>query len=486
MKAFECMGQWWLPNDDQHPAAGTLRVSQSGEMRLWLLGMLGSLDGLQAKGHPIILGWVDKCPLGNKVTLVNCVRWGASFGSTEGTRENYHARRGLFGEHLKAREDLVFRSTSVSLAGLSEWAHERTGFRDELSNLGATEGAPVLSYTHVSPLEAEVPGGRLSLGVRMSANSRHRERQFREEVGLIVDTEAARSADDFNALFVYPLQNLMTFVCDRPQEVLDFVVHPGGPRSSPMARDIHVVGARVQPEEDGDEPEPVRPFQMLFTLADVDFAQFMGKWLEVANRFAAACNIFFGVQYGPPAYIDISFPNIVQALYLYHAQRDGGVADRGKEESRLKEILARLDPADADWIVDRIGARPFPPLLLVLRKLVEEHSHIMNPLVSHRLDRFASEVANTLKYVVFREPYMFQAASHGADLYWMMQKLRFLFKSCLLQELGFPKGKAKSLFDRYALYQHVCQIEESEERERQKEDQLDNNFKQDDGEGQTS
>ena len=50
----------------------------------------------------------------------------------------------------------------------------------------------------------------------------------------------------------------------------------------------------------------------------------------------------------------------------------GGVASRGQEEGRLKEILASLVSADADWIVDRLGVRPFPPLHLVLRKLVEE------------------------------------------------------------------------------------------------------------------
>jgi hypothetical protein len=88
--------------------------------------------------------------------------------------------------------------------------------------------------------------------------------------------------------------------------------------------------------------------------------------------------------------------------------------------------------------------------------------------VSHRQDRFVSEVANTLKYLVFREAEMGPAASQGADLYWMIQKLRFLFKSCLLHELGFSKGKVKSLFERNGHYQFVCQIEEREERERQK------------------
>ena len=50
----------------------------------------------------------------------------------------------------------------------------------------------------------------------------------------------------------------------------------------------------------------------------------------------------------------------------------------------------------------------------------------------------------------------------------MMQKLRFLFKSCLMHELGFPNEKVQSLFERNGLYQHVCQIEAAEERERQK------------------
>jgi hypothetical protein len=467
MKAFECTGQWWLPDDNQHGAAGTLRVSQNGEMRLWLVGALGGPAGLGSKSYPVILGWVDKSPLGAEVTLANCVLGGSSFGPAEKTRENYHAARGLFGAHLTRREEFVFKSASFRIAGLSEWAHAHTGFGPTQFPTSLEEKTPLVTYAYCNPLVAQVPGGRLSLGVSLRRNDRHRERLFEETVSLGADTESAKSADEFNSAFVYPLQNLMTFVCDRPQEVEAFIVRPGEFPESAVAGDIHVVGARVQPEED-DDPEPVLHFQMLFTLEDVAFSDFIGKWLRVTDRFATACNVFFGVQYGPPAFIDMAFPYVVQALYLYHAHRDDGVAGRGEEEGRLKDILASLTPGDADWIVDRLGAKPYPPLHLVLRKLVEEHGDVMNPLISHRQDRFVSEVDNTLKYVVFREEEMGQAASHGADLYWMMQKLRFLFKSCLLRELGFPNDKIKSLFDRNGLYGHVCQIEEAEERERHK------------------
>ena len=34
------------------------------------------------------------------------------------------------------------------------------------------------------------------------------------------------------------------------------------------------------------------------------------------------------------------------------------------------------------------------------------------------------------------------AASQGADMYWLLQNLRFLFKACIMSELGF--GRAAS------------------------------------------
>lgn len=466
MKAFECTGQWWLPDDEQRAVAGTLKVSQSGELRLRLFGSLGANPGLRSKGHAVILGWVEKNPLGDKVTLAGCMLGGSSFGSHQPTRENYHAARGFFGGHLAARGDFAFKSASFRIAGLSEWAKDLSGFGEERFHASAEARVPLLTYAYCKPVEAQVPGGRMALGVGMGRSDRHRERRFEETVSLSVQTDSAKSSDELISDFVCPLQNLMTFVCDRPHEVEDFVVRTGEFPEN-VTGDLHVVGGRVQPEEEGEGPEPVRHFQMLFTLSDVELPNFIGKWLRVTERFSAACNIFFGIQYGPPAFIDMSFPYVVQSLYLYHARREDGLAGRG-EEGRLKEILAGLATADADWIVDRLGARPFQPLHLVLRKLVEEHGHVMNPLVSHRQDRFVSEVANTLKYVAFREPEMVQAASHGTDMYWMMQKLRFLFKSCLMRELGFPDDKVKALFGRNGLYQHVCQIEEAEERERQK------------------
>lgn len=471
MQAFECSGQWWLPDKEKECTAGTLKVSESGDLRLWLLGSLRPAETFESKICPVILGWVDKRPFGHFVnvddivTLSGCMLGGSTVGSaTNSPRENYHASRAYFGAHLTKEQEFTFKSMSLRLAGLSEWSHNYSGFVAEQFPAGKPdEPKPVLSYASQNPLVANVPDGQLTLAVGIGSHLTHRERSFRESVGFDISCETAKTSDQFNAEYVYPLQNLMTFVSDRPQAVEEFSVRAGELPMNLAGTDIRVIGPRVQPEEEGGVSEPVHFFQMLFTLADVDFAEFIGKWLRVTARYQDACSVFFGLQYGPPAYLDLAFPSVVQSLYLYYSRREDAVATRVEEERRLKDILAALPVTDADWIVDRLGGQPFPPLHIVLRELVGEHSNTMNPLVSSRQDRFVNEVINTLKYSMFREADMELAARHGADLYWMMLKLRFLFKSCMLRELGFNIEKITELFQRNGLYNHVCGIESAEE-----------------------
>ena len=394
MQPFECTGQWWLPDKEKECAAGTLQVSESGDLRLRVIGSLGPPAVSKSNGYPVILGSVDKCPFGDIVTLSGCMLGGSSIGSSTSTRENYHASRAYFGRISNGRMILRSRACPCACRLYRTGAHDYSGFPEVHFPSGKPEEpAPVLSYAQKNPLSAKVPDGRLVFGVSIGSDQSQRERCFRESVGFSISCETAKSTDQLNEEYVYPLQNLMTFVCDRPQEVEEFSVRSGEFRWNAAEPEIRVIGPRVQPEEEGDAPEPVRYFQMLFTLADVDFPEFIGKWLRITAKYGDACGVFFGLQYGPPAYLDMAFPSVVQSLYLYYSRTDDGIAGRIDEERRLKEVLSALSAGDADWIVDRLTGRQFPPLQLVLRKLVEEHSDTMNPLVSGRQDRFVNEGA---------------------------------------------------------------------------------------------
>jgi hypothetical protein len=171
MEAMECTGLWWLPGQENQCVAGTLTLSESGNLHLFLTGALGPESPLVSKAHPIILGSVDKGPMGNNVTLVGCMFTGSTFGSFAGTRETYHASRGYFGAHLANEAAFAFKFAGMRVGGLTEWAHALSGISIEYKPASPVgEKVPFASYTRNVPATSKVPGGKASLGIDVEWN----------------------------------------------------------------------------------------------------------------------------------------------------------------------------------------------------------------------------------------------------------------------------------------------------------------------------
>jgi hypothetical protein len=465
---MECSGHWWLPGDEKNQVGGTLYVSSNGGLRLSLLGSLGnSTPGSMPfnKDHGIILGLVDKSPNGHYVTLTESFLLGLSSAFSLNQRESYHPHLAYFGAHLPQESDFTFKHLVLELTGLTDWATPLSGFERPVPIAHETEKSTSLgSYKTSKPVRGTVPDGSdVALFMSLGGHWTVHEYNYREQARLEVECANLKSTGDLSQGFVYPLQNLLTFVCDRPQKVerfsvwrtedcLDFARNP----------EIRVVGPRIQPEDD-TETRSVHRHDMLFTLADVDFGETIAQWFRLAGTYVDACNIFFGLQYGPPAFVDIKFLGVLQVLQLYYARRADGLALREREERRLREIVSILPTGDGEWLVDRLGICPYPQLRDVLNALIKEHSEVFDPLVSSREDRFISEVINTEYHVTRRDPEVRGVALHGAGLYWMTQKLRILVSACFLRELGFSTDKIHTVFRRNATYQHICQLDATRE-----------------------
>jgi hypothetical protein len=462
MQAFECHGLWSLPETDAAPTAGTLRVSSSGELRLSLIGSLGPPLGFhQTQEHPIILGSVDG-PLGNDVTLTGCHVIRSRSGSFAEVREEYRAERGFFGAHLNKPTDLTFRRMQLQVGGLGTWACSLSGFRrDKPAWPRVGEEAPLLSYAMPLLVGGPINGSEVSLGFGLTRSSTYQKYTFTEQPHLVVTCDAPLSDGEINQRFIYPLQNLMTFVCDRAQEVEQVSLWRED-RLVPRDQnpEIRLIGARIYPEPDEETAESLSPHDLLFSVADVEgeFASFIERWLRLTTTYAHACNIFFGLHYGPPAYLDTTFLGVVESLCLYYTRREDGVAHRNREGRRLTAVLGNLPPADAEWVRSHIWSRPFPPLQDILGKLLDEHGEMMGPLLRTGQPGFVTEVMNTVNYTIHRDSEVGLVASHGADLYWMVAKLRVLLKLCFLRELEFPGEKIRSMYAKDRLYQHVCQV----------------------------
>jgi hypothetical protein len=349
----------------------------------------------------------------------------------------------------------------LKLGGLSEWARSLSGLHREPTRLPISRDAgktvPVATYVVPSPPSGRLTGSTVTLNLGVSAHSAAQTFSFREQANLLLEFDAARTADEINTRFIYPLQNLMTFVADRPQNVERISIwNREDLADSENNPEIRLIGPRVQPE---DKKKAVRSDEMLLTLADVEFASFLEKWLRLAEKYADAFSIYFGIQYGPPAYLDMTFTLVAQSLMLYYSRTSEGLEHRSDEERRLRNILPALQHQDTKWLIDHMGARPYPPFRNVLQKLVERHGVILDPILANRRDAFVNQAASTLQYIERRETEGRGAASQGPELYWLTQKLRFLIKACFLAELGFGTEQIGRFFNRNDYFQHITRLE---------------------------
>ena len=212
------------------------------------------------------------------------------------------------------------------------------------------------------------------------------------------------------------------------------------------------------PDLEDEKSESISPHELLFTLADIEdgFAPFFERWSHLMTVYADACNVFFGLQYGPPVYLNATFIGVIESLSLYYTRREDGVAHRIQEGRHLTEVLGKLPAADADWVRSHIWVRPFPPLQHILAKLLGEHAELINPLLRTGQQGFIAEVLNTLDYTVRRDPDVGSTASQGNELYWMVARLRILLKLCFLRELSFSEEKTRSFFAKNGVYQHLA------------------------------
>ncbi len=324
-------------------------------------------------------------------------------------------------------------------------------------SLNAGDSFPIATYRVPTPTCARLLDGKVTLNFGVSSKSDVQTLRFREQANLMVEFDAARTADEINARYVYPLQNLMTFAADRPQNVESVSVWRGEDLANwEQNPEIRVIGPRLQPDD--EKRKHVRSDEMLLTLADVEFTTFLENWLRLTDRYAEAFNIYFGIQYGPPSYIDLTYSLVAQSVSLYYAKTSDGMEQRGDEERRLREILPTLTNHDAEWLIDHLGVRPYPPFQSVLQRLVERHGAVLDPILVNRRDAFVSQAAATLRYIDRRDAEEHGASSHGSELYWLMQKLRFLIKACILAELGFRTEQIGNFFHRNPYFQHVSKL----------------------------
>ncbi|MBA4065166.1 MAG: hypothetical protein C0501_15910 [Isosphaera sp.] len=450
MTPFECQGYWWVPGQEDAECPGTLRCDDSGELRLSLLGALGPTVPALGLDHdlPLVFGTIVRpggvnsaVPSGELVTLRDCFETKYSFGSTGKATQELFAHRALFGGRLVAAGEDAFTSVTIGYSGLGAWADDLTSLRDGPTRFSLSWDNPS------SPTRVPFRGGELTLGVGCTISRSTRERRLTETVGVSVRLAGPTPEADIERDLVSPIQNFLTFATDHPNALTKLQFVPGVEAAG--TQPITVVGPQTFDDEEAAEGL-LRP-RMIFTLSDARprLQEVLRRWADLSKSHPAAIDMYFALQYRPPGYSDLRLQLLVQVLALYHARAapppapgTGGVAVPGLPDG-VRALLESHPLVSGERALLDLGRR---------------HWEVFGPLVrgdgAEGPERFAQVVTDILRYTLTRREGESGQPS-GTDYYWRGEQVAFLWKICLLHELGFSTSDQRALLDRNAKYRHL-------------------------------
>jgi hypothetical protein len=420
-------------------------------------------DGIEPD-IPIVLGTVieateaatsdSSISPGQRVTLRGNHVTRRNYSSSGVATQGLFSHRGFLGGHLIAAEDYAFQSSNLSFSGLASWADSLTGFTKK------ADATFAISWDHPKPLiNVPIERGRLLLGVGCSSEG-WREQVFKETVSLNAWFESPLLETVLERDVVYSLQNFLTFATDHPNALSKLEVRRG---SDPAADHwITVIGPRTFDDE--SVSTGLLRYQMLFALSDVQhrLEDIFRKWMELSRRYAAAVDLYFGLQYRPPEYSDFRFQVITQILALYYAE----LRVRGEEvPSPVGPLCDAVDAfrttdasERAETLRTLLDSHPLVSVERALMALGSRHWEVFGPLVQEEKDtgpeRYTAVVVKILRYVLTRREGSVDLPT-GTDYYWRCEQLSFLWKICLLHELGFSSAEQRTLLEHNAKYTHL-------------------------------
>lgn len=450
MKAFETEGRFWLPEKPNSPSFGRLEWDKDGGTKLSTYGTLvGEQKNLGVK-IPVIHGIVENTPhsLGRAITLWNCHLTGRSTSSSDLIREFYRPQIALSGAHLSEERNAEFQATELRFCSMDSWARNYTGFNPNniIKDRNLTFG---FDYKAPPPLVFDCPSTKIS--IQTIASSKHRQRRYTLEESVVLEVVpfVQMRLSELNDLFVYPLQNFFTFAMNFPVSVERWINYL--PEKTGETTQVDVSFSRYH--SNSEKKVEGSGCQPLFYLNDVKnrLHDIFSKWLGAANQYRDSFNLYFGGRYNSLPFLDWRFQATLNSLTLFGRAQ---CPIPGKN-AKLQEILTLVGPDNAHFLTQLLDTSLELNAETVLSKLLEEHGGEIEWLYGGPIGTFVTHTQNTIQYLLNRNLADLTTPPQGPELFFLTETLDWLFKLCLLKEIGFTRDERKKILDHNRSAQHI-------------------------------
>jgi hypothetical protein len=466
METFEYMGVWWLPENPDNQKSGILKYNPKEGASLELIGTFKSNDDIRAIDNKvlsspnIILGVTVN---GKPITLYKCQEIKFILNLFGLPKSTFSVKAIFIGNHFKNEEEIIFDFISVSYSNLEDWVGiSGISQRNEFDKSGHLKK---ITWNYEFPMEIKTKIDNFDISTYFSLNHG----LHRYSINLNQTTFIKIKPHDpigFKEYHHGIMQNIRDFLSLAMGKAIYPRIIIGKPKASLqqsangeiILNDIQIF---IQLGKFSDFSNKINPFEMLFTFNDLaeNFGTYLKNWIDKSSSLGPVYELYFGTLYNASMYPIHEFLSLALALEAYHRRIFGGkyVSDeyfKPQYEAILKAI--RNDIPDDFKESLRMKSKYLNEYSLRkrLKDILESLGDCID-IVIKSADSFVNDICNTRNYLTHYDDRLKPLAKNGQDLYWLIQKMKFVIEICFLSELGFSVENIKALIAKTQKYRDL-------------------------------
>lgn len=446
---IEKPGIFWLPSNPTDHVQGTLRISETGQVRLEVFrycdpGMhlrknrpLGYPPAHQGDNLEIgrILGLIGA----ESITLDGCHYMHYNAILTGGiSTSTIHIEYAFFGVNYDPEEQVRFSRLVFSVEGLDEWLGI-SGFRKRHN---FEESSVSVDFKRPEEAVFRLPGG---IKLKLAFEWRILGATSSSEVGIVQRASFSLIAEQPRP--VQCLLGLASKLSDFLRLAMDkhVLINSITGFSCDKTRVHRHLGANEIPikmyyqSTPFAQPKPeIQVLEMLFRYKSIDhqFEEILSRWLENYKISEPAFNLYFATKSNLKTYLESRFLSLTQALEVFHRSRSG---EKQFPEKQFRKLVNALLNA-----VEDTGEREFLKVRLKYanelsnRKRIKRLIKPMGCLLGDRKEQncFVSKVVDTRNYLTHFDKQLAARAARGEELWKLYRKLEALIQLHFMLIIG--------------------------------------------------
>lgn len=435
--SIELSGYFWLPGKPEQRLPGTLRVSESGETTLELVGVFGDSIAILTdftSEVPRVVGVVEN---GDRVTLERCFyrSRNVSFGGI--SKSTILATFFLRGVQYDESEAITFFKVRFSLEGLDEWL-SISGLRVEHH---WRENSASIHFDQPNEIVHQLPDGMVlafTFGWTLPSVPIITDAKITQKAFITLKSEFARPLEEFLP-FVFKINNFLCFAIDETVS-LDSVtcysyeimrgVGGGEKRDVPIKLYYQSIPFR-------DAKPKVGWHNMLFRYGHIadKLTIILNNWLSNYETSEPAFNLYFASKAGAHKYLDGRFLSLVQGIETLHRRNS---QETTMPEAEFNELIAALvkglPSIKQEWLAKKLEYANELSLRHRMRQMIAPFESLYGD--SRQRKYFVGKVVDTRNYLTHYDARLSGQAAKGKSLWELCVKLEALFQLHFLRVIG--------------------------------------------------